>query len=33
MEEHGLMKKNEEGWDGGVELSDRIGEKEEEKRR
>ena len=28
-----VMKENEEGWDGGVEVSSRMGEEEERKRR
>ena len=33
MEEQGLMEENEEGWDGGVEVSSRMGEEKEGKRR
>ena len=33
MEGQGMMKENEEGWDGGVEVSSRMGEEEEGKRR
>ena len=31
MEGQGMMKENEEGWDGGVEVSSRMGRKKRER--